>query len=268
MRMNPLSLFGSNAVRSDLIGSFARWWLGGSAARRRLPARSVGALLGLLGDALRGKIDVHERRGRDRKNLIGRRVAHLDARRGRQEDFVAPRIAPKPIFSGESEGNAKRGAHENDRVCEIYLAVDRPIGVERLERRVGAHQREATLVDGLGQSHKFEMRRRSRSVRAADKRHRFCVAEENRSFGRVVGRDEFGRLEIGDHALKTDVERLEPLHATKAAMPIRHPLAGDGAERATIRLISATDTSASTSVKPAIRRFRRSIALASRFHFA
>jgi hypothetical protein len=164
---------------------------------------------------------------------------------------------------------------EGQIVCEhrrvfagSHERIDGPIGVERLEGRVGAHQCEATLVDGLGQSHKFEMRRRSRSVGAADNRHRFCLPEKYRSLGPVVGRDEFGRLEIGDHPLKTDVERFQPLHAAKAAMPIRHPLAGDGAE-------SDDDC--------AHQRYRRErlderetgdppvscdIALASRFHFA
>ena len=135
------------------------------------------------------------------------------------------------IGSGEGEGNPIRRAHKHDGVGEIQLGVERQIGIKRLERRMGAHQREAAFVHGFGQSHKFEMRGRSRGVRDANKDHRFCVADKNRCFGRDIGRDEFGRLEIGDQALKADVERFHALHATKAAIPIGQPLAGDGAER-------------------------------------
>ena len=50
--------------------------------------------------------------------------------------------------------------YEHDRVCEIDLGVEMAVGIERLERRVRADQREAAFVHGFRQSDKFETRRR------------------------------------------------------------------------------------------------------------
>ena len=115
-----------------------------------------------------------------RQDLVGRGLAHLDARRRRQKGRVLPRIPPKPVGSGEGERNPKGSPYKHDRVGEIQLCIDRQIGIKRLERRMGAHEREAAFVYGLRQFDKFEMRCRSRGNSDANKRHRFCVAEENR----------------------------------------------------------------------------------------
>ncbi len=108
---------------------------------------------------------MQKHRGRDRKNLVGRRVAHLDARHGRQEHRVPPRIAPKPFGSGESERNAKWGAYKRDGVFEMKLGVDWPIGIERLERRAGAHRRHDQSDDRNDHEH-FDEREAALAVSA------------------------------------------------------------------------------------------------------
>src|SRR3984957_1066691 len=173
----------------------------------QLRPHSVDALLGgPLSDAFHRKIRTHKRRGRDRENLIGRGVAHLNACRGWEKDLIAPTIAPKPIGSGKSEGYAKRSSYKHDRVFEIQLGVDCLTGLKRLERRLRTHQCETSIVDCFGQSHKFEMWGGSGGVVDANQLHRFRFAEKKWSFRHAVGRDEFSRLEVRDQPLKTKVE--------------------------------------------------------------
>ena len=73
-------------------------------------------------------------------------------------------------------------------------------------------------------------------------------------FDWTIGGDELRGFQVVDEALETDVERLQTLHAANPCRQLGSHWPVIALSDATIRPISATETKASKSVKPATPR--------------